>query len=102
MCIAVIGGMDRLEKHYIEEASKLGVKLKVFTKLEKDLHKKIGNVDAVVVFTNKVSHELKESMRKSFSVKKCPCLMCHSCGVSSLRKCIEYLKKNKQKEEEVK
>lgn len=102
MCVALIGGMDRLEKHYIEEANKLGVKLKVFTKLEKDVHKKIGNVDAVVIFTNKVSHELKESIRKNFSFKKCPCLMCHSCGISSLRKSIEYLKKIKEKEEDLK
>jgi len=40
MCVAVIGGMDRLKKHYLEEAKKVGVQLKVFTKLEKDTAKK--------------------------------------------------------------
>jgi hypothetical protein len=97
MCVALIGGMDRLEKHYIEEADKLGIKLKVFTKLEKNSDKKIGKVDAVVIFTDKVSHELKTTIRKNFSIKKCPCLLCHSCGVSSLRKCLENLILIKQK-----
>jgi hypothetical protein len=33
MCVAVIGGMDRLKKHYLEEAKKVGVQLKVFLTL---------------------------------------------------------------------
>ncbi|MGC9018038.1 MAG: hypothetical protein ACP5JQ_07695 [Caldimicrobium sp.] len=40
MCIALIGGMDRLERHYFEEAKKMNVTLKVFTKLEKNLEKR--------------------------------------------------------------
>jgi hypothetical protein len=97
MCVAVIGGMDRLKKHYLEEAKKVGVQLKVFTKLEKDTAKKIGEVDAIVIFTNKVSHELKLTIKKAYPNKKCPHLMCHSCGVSSLIKCLENLQKMKQK-----
>jgi hypothetical protein len=83
--------MDRLERHYFEEAKKMNVTLKVFTKLEKNLEKKMGKVDGVIVFTNKVSHELKAILKKMNM--QCPCLMCHSCGISSLRKCIESLQK---------
>jgi len=97
MCVALIGGMDRLKKHYVEEAKKVGVQLRVFTKLEKDTAKKIGDVDAIVIFTNKISHELKLTIKKVYPIKKCPYMMCHSCGVSSLIKCLESLKKMKQK-----
>lgn len=96
MCVALIGGMDRLERHYIEEAKKLGVELRVLTKPSKDVEKKVGRVDAVVIFTNKVSHELKERAKKCSFSKECLCVLCHSCGVSSLRKCLENLKKIKQ------
>ncbi len=36
MCVALIGGMDRLERDYINinEAERLGVELKVYTKSE--------------------------------------------------------------------
>jgi len=27
MCVALVGGMDRLQRHYIDEAGKLGMKL---------------------------------------------------------------------------
>jgi len=32
MCVALIGGMDRLERDYETEARKHGVELRVFTK----------------------------------------------------------------------
>ncbi len=32
MCIAIIGGMDRLETHYRREADKLGFDLKIFNR----------------------------------------------------------------------
>ncbi|MGC8915161.1 MAG: DUF2325 domain-containing protein [Thermosulfidibacteraceae bacterium] len=87
--------MDRLKRHYLEEAKKMDVTLKVFTKLEKDLKKRVGKVDGVIIFTNKVSHELKATLKKINL--QCPCIMCHSCGVSSLKKCIETLQKSKGK-----
>ncbi|MGB9809993.1 MAG: DUF2325 domain-containing protein [Caldanaerobacter sp.] len=42
----------------------MDVTLKVFTKLEKDLEKRVGKVDGVIIFTNKVSHELKATFKK--------------------------------------
>ncbi len=63
MCVALIGGMDRLERHYISEAERMGIDLKVYTKSETGIASKIKNVDAVVIFTNKVSHKArKEAM----------------------------------------
>lgn len=52
MSIALIGGMDRLERHYIREAERFCVNLRVFTKSETGMGSKIKNVDAVVIFTD--------------------------------------------------
>ncbi len=97
MCVALIGGMDRLERHYIDEARRLGVKLKVFTKSETCMASKIGSVNAVVIFTNKVSHKAKKEAMNIAKAKNIPVFMYHSCGVCTLRDCLNCLK-NTQKE----
>jgi len=72
MCIALIGGMDRLERNYINEAEKLGIDLRVFTKSESCVASKVKNVDAIVIFTNKVSHKAKKGGDKCSKSKKHP------------------------------
>lgn len=94
MSIALIGGMDRLERHYISEAEKFGISLKVFTKAEPELPSKIKNMDAVVIFTNKVSHRVKKEAMSAAKNKKIPVLMCHSCGICTLRDCFSCLNNN--------
>lgn len=56
MCVALIGGMERLEGHYVREAEKLGVSLRVFNCSGARMKPKVENADGVVVFTNNVSH----------------------------------------------
>ena len=60
MCVALIGGMKRLEKNYVAEAKKYGINLKVFNVSGPSMSSKLKSVDAVVVFTNKVSHNAKK------------------------------------------
>ncbi|MDA3834192.1 MAG: DUF2325 domain-containing protein [Spirochaetales bacterium] len=93
MCVAVIGGMDRLQRHYINEAQKFGIDLKVFSKSENGILEKIKNVDALVIFTNKVSHGLKKEVMKKAKANSIPTLMYHSCGVCTLRDCFKTLRK---------
>lgn len=92
MCVALIGGMDRLERNYISEAEKFGVDLKVFTKSESEMASKIRNVDAVVIFTNKVSHKAKKEVMIIAKTKNIPVFMYHSCGICTLRDCLSCLK----------
>lgn len=92
MCVALIGGMDRLERNYIDEAQKYGVSLKVFTKPETSLASKIRNMDAVVIFTNKVSHKAKKEVMNVAKSKNIPVYMHHSCGICTLRDCLSCLK----------
>lgn len=95
MCVALIGGMDRLERNYISEARKLGIDLRVFTKSESELSSKIKNVDAVVIFTNKVSHKAKKEVMNTAKAKNIPVYMHHSCGICTLRDCLSCLKNEK-------
>lgn len=88
MCAALIGGMDRLKRDYIDEAKRHGVKLKCYTGKERSIGNTMGNVDFVVMFTNKVSHKAKRDIVKALKSKKTPVYMHHSCGVSTLRKCL--------------
>lgn len=91
MCIALFGGMDRLERHYIEEAESVGIDLKVFSKQQLNFGSKIKNVDAMVIFTNKVSHNVKAKAMKEAKAYGIPVYMHHSCGVCSLRECLNCL-----------
>lgn len=92
MCVALIGGMDRLERQYIAEAEKFGVVLKVYTKPEKTLTAKIKNTDAVIIFTNKISHKAKTEVMNTAKSKNIPVFMHHSCGICTLRVCLSCLK----------
>ncbi len=91
MCIALIGGMDRLTRHYIEEALKMGIELRVFTRQEVNIGPKIRNTDAMVIFTNKVSHNVKARAVREAKANGIPVHMQHSCGVCSLRSCLDCL-----------
>lgn len=97
MCVAVIGGMDRLERNYITEAEKLGIDLKVFTKPETEMASKIRNVDALVIFTNKVSHKAKREAMNVARAKNIPVFMRHSCGICTLRDYLTCLKNKKRR-----
>jgi hypothetical protein len=91
MNIALFGGMDRLEKHYLEEAAKLGFDLKVFSRSENGISAKIRTVDAMVIFTNKVSHQVKKQALNVAKTHDIPVFMHHSCGICTLRKCLGCL-----------
>lgn len=88
MCVTLIGGMDRLEKDYVAAAAEGGHSLRFITRNERNFTKKIGNPDAVIVFTNKISHEAKRKAVQLARTRNIPVQLVHSCGVSSLRECL--------------
>lgn len=88
MTAAIIGGMDRLQPHYQKEAKKAGYKLKMFTGTENTINERIGNIDLLIIFTGKVSHCAKKSAMNAARSENIPVMMCHSCGVSTLRECL--------------
>ena len=99
MSIVLIGGMDRLARHYVNEAVKFGISLKVFTKSETGIKAKIGHLDGVVIFTNKVSHRVKKEAVDMARARNIPVLMYHSCGICTLRDCFNCLSKRREGKE---
>jgi hypothetical protein len=91
MCIALIGGMDRLEPQYMKEADKLGMELRVFTKAETGIASKLKHADAVVIFTNKVSHRARNEAMNAVRTNNIPVFMHHACGVCTLRDCLKCI-----------
>ena len=88
MCVTLIGGMSRLEKDYVAAAADAGHSLRFIARNERNFTRKIGNPDALLVFTNKVSHEAKQKAVRVARAKNIPVRLVHSCGVSSLRDCL--------------
>jgi len=89
MSIALIGGMDRLERHYLEEAQRAGISLQVFTKSQTNIAAKLKKADAIVIFTNKVSHRVKSEAMQVAKAHNIPVIMHHACGVCTFRNCLE-------------
>lgn len=92
MSILLIGGMDRLKRHYQKIADDMGFRIKVFTKPTKDITRKVGKIDVVIIMTDKVAHSIKNEISNFARIKGIPCLLNHGCGVCSLRRCLEFIK----------
>ena len=88
MSVTLIGGMDRLKPEYISTAEALGHDLKCISRNERNFVAKIGNPDALIVFTNKISHEAKRKAQQAARSRNIPIRFVHSCGVSTLRECL--------------
>jgi len=91
MCIALIGGMDRLGKHYQQEADRAGMKLQFFSTSETNIAAKLKKADAMVIFTNKVSHRVKIEAMQVAKAMDIPVFMHHACGVCTFRNCLQCL-----------
>ncbi len=89
MCVGLIGGMDRLRRDYISTAEGTGCALKVFTGKESRIGEKLGRLDMLILFTNKVSHSARREVMAHARANNIPVQMLHSCGVSTLRQALE-------------
>jgi hypothetical protein len=83
--------MDRLERHYVSEAKKFGIDLQVFNTSAAGIAAKLKKADAVVIFTNKVSHRAKREAMNAARSRNLPVYQYHSCGVCTLRDCLNCL-----------
>ncbi len=89
MCATLIGGMDRLKQDYLRTAKLAGVKLKIFTGQENSIAAQLGKSERIIIFTNKVSHQARNEAMNVAKSRNIPVDMLHSCGVSTLRKCLD-------------
>ena len=87
MSVTLIGGIDRLKQDYIRKARQKGVSLKCILHDIPDLKARIGNPDAVVIFTKQISHEARRKALEHAKAQNIQVHMLHSCSVSSLLNC---------------
>lgn len=91
MCVALVGGMDRLKRDYENAAKRCGVTLRIFTGKESCLVDKMGRPDMAILFTSMISHNARtEVMQRSKSLG-IPVTFLHTNGVSSLRQCLRNI-----------
>ena len=81
MCIALIGGMDQLGRCYLMEAERVGISLKVFNGPEARLTSRMGKVDGMVIFTNKVSHRARREAMATAILDR----LLHRCHVLAIK-----------------
>lgn len=91
MSIVLVGGMDRLGEKYHDEARRFGMDLQIFSQAGQKMETKIKNAEAVVIFTNKVSHQARNKAFNEAKRQGVPVFMHHSCGVCTLRECLRCL-----------
>ena len=92
MSIVIVGGHERMEREYIDVGKRHGYKIKIFTKMQGDLCKRIGNPDYIVMFTDVVSHKLVNTTNKIMKKKNIPSLRLHNSSVQTLDNALSQIK----------
>jgi hypothetical protein len=85
MKVCVIGGLDRMEKDYIQAYKQIGCKAKVFNKLTNNFEQSLKCTQCVVLLTSLASHNMVNKAKnicKRHSIpfictdKTSPCALC--------------------------
>lgn len=91
MCIAVVGGMDRLSVNYREVALRHNLTIHHFLRPCPGMKERLNGVNAIIVFTNMASHNLVRLARHKGRQAGVPVLMCRACGISCFERCLSQL-----------
>lgn len=91
MSIVLVGGHDRMHKNYKGIANKRGHRLKVFTQMPAQFCKSIGSPDAIILFTNTVSHKMVNAAVKEAKRKNIPVVRCSSSSATALEETLSGL-----------
>lgn len=84
MSVVIIGGNDRMHRLYKDVCKGYGYKAKVFTQMQTDIKKKIGNPDLLILFTSTVSHKMVHCALCEAKKCKLEVERCHSSSISAL------------------
>lgn len=90
MSLAIIGGNECMEGKYKEICEGYGHKVKVFTKSNGMIKKKIGSPDLVIMFTNTVSHKMVNSASKEAKRSGIPVQYLKSSSSSALEALLNH------------
>ncbi len=91
MTISVIGGLDRLKKHYEKTVKEKGHKMKHLAQNQRHFNNHLGNVNGIIIFTGTVSHNAMWSAIKHAKTFNIPVARSHNGSISGLKKCINLI-----------
>ncbi len=91
MSVAIIGGLDRLKNVYKNQGSRMGFKVRLFGKRVPRLSKRISGVDAIVVFTGTVAHDMAAEAAQAAKQFNIPIRWSHSNSAGGLKRSLASL-----------
>lgn len=91
MKIAVLGGIWSLGQRYRHEVEKQGHECVHYNCYESNLRASLSGVDAIIMFTNTISHQASGIARQLARGGGVPLLCTTGSGVSALRQCLGSL-----------
>lgn len=91
MKIAVLGGIWSLGQRYRHEVEKQGHQCVHYNCYEAHLRAGLSGVDAIIMFTNTISHQASGIARQLARTGGVPLLCTTGSGVSALRQCLGSL-----------
>lgn len=91
MCVAIAGGVKKMECEYIRLTRKHGVKCKLFNQKVPEFNKRIENVDAVILFTGTVSHKMARSCCQVCKKNSIVLKRVHSSSINQLEKVLSEI-----------
>ncbi len=93
MCVLILGGHECMEKDYKAMLGEKGYNTKIYTKMPSGLKKRIGNPDAIVLFTSTISHSMAEMAIRDAKRKKIPVIKVRNSSKVAFSSCIENIDK---------
>lgn len=92
MTVVMVGGLKRLERHYLSAAAEERIDLRILNRCCPEFSRRIGGADAVILFTDLVSHESAKQVYQ-FARTSDLCLVCsHNSSLTAAKRCLREAK----------
>lgn len=96
MSVAILGGLDRLKATYEVLSSNMGINAHIYNQMAPNLAKRIGGMDAIIIFTGTISHSMVRPVVKLAKNRNIPVVRSHTSSVSALKRCLSEAREGKQ------
>ena len=88
MSVVILGGNECMKRRYCDTCFRYGCRAKVFCKPSKDINKRIGNPDLLILFTHTISHKLMQSAMVKISADT-KVVRSHTSSLASLQSILQ-------------
>ncbi|HZD40389.1 MAG TPA: DUF2325 domain-containing protein [Terriglobales bacterium] len=95
MTVVILGGLDRFKHRYEALAAAEGINLRVFPGRIRNLSCKLSGADAIIMFTDLVSHSTAKTVYHHARCQNKNLICSHKSSLSAAKHCLEQaLKRN--------